>query len=140
MTIKNFENLLDRFGSDLDSWPANESGGARELISSSLQARIAYNRLVKLEAGIRATRPVIEASRAEGVVRRALLEIAAREAQPPLLDRLWLAITAPVPRVAFAVTLAIAGFGIGMLVSGSYNTRATADIPVMMASAEDALY
>jgi len=143
MKEKDFEAALDRYGADLDSWPAEKARRARLLISASDEARRSHQTMIRLESLLGATRPTIAPARVRHAVSRAMSEIAAREeAHPSFLERIrgWLA--APLPRVAFATSLTAIGFGIGLLVGGPAlgDRPEPAGILLMTASADDVLY
>jgi len=141
MNTKAFETLLDRLGTDLDAWPAEEAEQARALLGESDAARRAYQRLVQVEGWIEASRPRIAPSAPLAVVRRALADIAVWEATPTLLDRFRRLLFAPLPRAAFAFSLAAIGFAVGIAI-GNPNAGKTFDMSgsMMTASVDDVLF
>src|ERR1700761_2881956 len=112
MNTKAFETLLDRLGTDLGRWPSEEAELARTLLAESEEARNVYAALRRVESWIGASRPKIAPSSAQTVVRRALADIALREATPTLLERFRQLLFAPLPRAAFALSLAGLGFAV----------------------------
>jgi hypothetical protein len=140
MNIENFEALLDRLGPDLSAWPAAKAEQARHLLSGSRAARQAHETLLRVESALALSRPKITSAQVSRVLSRSLLAIAEREAKPSFIERLYVLFAAPIPRAAFAMTLTAIGFGIGMAV-GSPDSGRVADasnVPLVMASADDA--
>jgi hypothetical protein len=64
MKINDFEKTLDRFGTNLDAWPADLAGDGRALLSQSPEASGAYNALLQIEALIAGNAPRIDPARA----------------------------------------------------------------------------
>jgi hypothetical protein len=124
MNSKAFEMLLDRLGTDFDAWPSDEAREAKALLATSDEARKAYDMLLRIEGLIGASRPRVAAGTEQIVIRRALADIALREASPTLLDRFRALIFAPVPRAAFALSLAALGFAVGIVVGSPLTDRA----------------
>src|ERR1700730_9831443 len=100
MNNKAFETLLDRLGTDFGTWPSEEAEQARVLLAGSDEARRSYDMLLRVESWIDASRPQVAPSSSQAVVRRALADIAIREARPTLLDRFRQLLFAPLPRAA----------------------------------------
>jgi hypothetical protein len=141
MNSKAFETLLDRLGTDFDAWPSDEAREAKALLATSDEARQAYDMLRRIEGLIGASRPLIAAGAEQTVIRRALAEIALREASPTWLDRFRALIFAPVPRAAFAISLAALGFAVGIVVNNPLTDR-TADTGggMITASGDDVVF
>jgi hypothetical protein len=142
MKITTFDKMLDRYGGDLADWPACDAAQARKLMAISAPARRSFAAAQMLEAHILDSRTVVDPMQAARVAARALSAVAAREASPPLIDRLRAALAAPLPRAAFAVSLTAIGFSIGLAV-GAPMAGSAAEPPastLMMASAADGLY
>ncbi len=142
MLTKDFETLLDRWGTDLAAWPEAEADAGRLLLVWSKDARAAYDALLQVETYIAASRPAVTAAQASRVVRRAMAEIERREAHPPLLERFRRLLLAPLPRAAMAMSLTALGFAIGLAVTGP-ATGARFDVsgsPLMPTSADDVLF
>jgi hypothetical protein len=141
MNTKAFETLLDRLGTDLGTWPSEEAELARTLLAESAEARNAYAALLQVEGWIGASRPQIAPSAAQAVLRRALADIALREATPTLLERFRQLLFAPLPRAAFALSLAGLGFAVGIAV-GSPNTQKAVDPSgnLITASVDDVVF
>lgn len=139
MNIKNFENLLDRLGSDLSVWPSGEAEQARQLLLLSAEARSAHEMLLRLESILGESRPEINTTQVSRVIAKSLAEIATKEARPTIFERLRLLLAAPVPRAAFAMTLTAIGFAIGIAVGspGGEQLADTTNLPLIMASADD---
>ena len=141
MNSKAFEMLLDRLGTDFDAWPSDEAHEAKALLATSDEARQAYDTLLRIEGMIGASRPYVAPGAEQIVIRRALADIALREASPTLLDRFRALIFAPVPRAAFAISLAALGFAVGILVNNPLTDR-TADTGsgMITASGDDVVF
>jgi len=142
MLTKDFEMLLDRWGTDFAAWPEAEADAGRLLLVWSKEAQTAYDALREVESYIAASRPVFSPAQAERVVRRAVNEIARREANPPLLERFRRFLLAPLPRAAMAMSLTAIGFAIGLAVTGP-ATGVRFDVggaPLMPTSADDVLF
>jgi hypothetical protein len=141
MNSKAFEMLLDRLGTDFDVWPSDEAREAKALLATSDEARGVYNALRRIEEMIGASRPLVAPGAEQMVIRRALADIALREASPTLLDRFRTLIFAPVPRAAFALSLAALGFAVGILVNNPLTDR-TADTGsgMITASGDDVVF
>jgi hypothetical protein len=141
MNTKAFETLLDRLGTDFDTWPSEEAELARTLLAESEEARNAYAALRRVESWIDASRPRIAPSAPQAVLRRALADIALREATPTLLERFRQLLFAPLPRAAFALTLAGLGFAVGIAV-GSPSPQKTVDpgSNLITASVDDVVF
>jgi hypothetical protein len=141
MNSKAFEMLLDRLGTDLDAWPSDEAREAKALLATSDEARKAYDMLRRVEGLICASRPRIAAGAEQMVIRRALADIALREAAPTLLDRFRALVFAPVPGAAFAISLAALGFAVGIVVGNPLNDRAVDNGGSMItASGDDVVF
>src|ERR1700760_2201593 len=95
MNSKAFEMLLDRLGADFDAWPSDEAREAKALLATSAEARQAYDMLLRIEGLLEASRPRVPAGAEQVVIRRALANIALREASPTLLDRFRALLFAP---------------------------------------------
>jgi hypothetical protein len=126
MNTKAFESLLDRLGTDLGTWPSEQAEQAKALLATSEEARKSYAALLRVESWIDATRPRIDASAPQAVVRRALVDIAMREATPTLLERFRQLLFAPLPRAALALTMAGIGFAVG-IATGSPTAQRSVD-------------
>jgi len=124
MNSKAFEMLLDRLGTDFDAWPSEEGREAKALLATSDEARKAYDMLLRIEGLIGLSRPRVASGAKQMVIRRALADIALREASPTLLDRFRALIFAPVPRAAFAISLAALGFAVGIVVGNPLTDKA----------------
>jgi hypothetical protein len=141
MNSKAFEMLLDRLGTDFDAWPSDEAREAKTLLATSDEARQAYDMLLRIEGLIGASRPHIAPGADQMVIRRALADIALREASPTLLDRFRALLFAPVPRAAFAISLAALGFAVGILVSNPLTERgADTGGSMITASGDDVVF
>ena len=141
MNSKAFEMLLDRLGTDFDAWPSDEAREAKALLATSDEARKVYGALRRIEQLLGASRPRVAAGAEQLVIRRALADIALREASPTLLDRFRALIFAPIPRAAFAISLAALGFAVGVLVNNPLTDR-TADTGsgMITASGDDVVF
>ena len=141
MNTKAFETLLDRLGTDFGTWPSEEAELARALLAESEDARNAYAALRQVESWIDASRPRIAPSAPLAVLRRALADIALRESTPTLLERFRQLLFAPLPRAAFALTLAGLGFAVGIAV-GSPSTPKTVEPSgnLITASVDDVVF
>jgi hypothetical protein len=141
MNTKAFETLLDRLGTDFGTWPSEEAEQARALLAGSDEARKSYDLLLRVEGWIDASRPQVGPSSPQAVVRRALADIALREATPTMLDRFRRLLFAPLPRAAFAFSLAAIGFAVG-IATGTPNAGKTFDTSgsMMTASVDDVLF
>ena len=95
MNNKAFETLLDRLGTDFRAWPSEEAEQARALLAASDEARKSYDMLLRVEGWIEASRPQVAPSSPQAVVRRALADIALRDATPTMLDRFRRLLLAP---------------------------------------------
>ena len=137
MNCNAFEMLLDRLGTDFDAWPLDEAQEAKALLATSDEARKAYDTLLRIEWLIGASRPRPVPATEQMVIRRALADIALREASPTLLERFHALIFAPVPRAAFALSLAALGFAVGIVVGNPLNDRASDTGSMITASADD---
>ena len=141
MNYSAFEMLLDRFGTDFAGWPSEEAGQAKELLAESEEARRSYDMLVRIEGLIDASRPQVESASAQRAIRGALTDIAEREAAPSLLERFRALLFAPVPRAAFAVTMAAIGFAAGIAIGNPSGAKMFDTSGSMMtASADDVLF
>jgi hypothetical protein len=141
MNTKAFETLLDRLGTDFGTWPSEEAELARMLLAESEEARNAYASLRRIESWIDASRPRIAPSAPQAVLRRALADIALREATPTLLERFRQLLFAPLPGAAFALSLAALGFAVGIAV-GSPSAQKTVDpgSNLITASVDDVVF
>jgi hypothetical protein len=141
MNYSAFEMLLDRFGTDFAAWPSDEADQAKDLLAGSEEARRSYDMLLQVESMIDASRPRIAAASAQKAIRGALADIVEREAAPSLLERFRALLFAPVPRAAFAVTMAAIGFAAGIAI-GNPNAAKMFDTGggMMTASADDVLF
>jgi hypothetical protein len=141
MNNKAFETLLDRLGTDFGTWPSEEAEQARALLAGSDEARKSYDMLLRVEGWIEASRPQVAPSASQMVVRRALADIALRDATPTILDRFRRLLLAPLPRAAFAFSLAAIGFAVG-IATGNPSADKTIDTSgsMMTASADDVLF
>jgi hypothetical protein len=135
-----FELLLDRLGTDFSAWPSEEAHEAMTLLATSAEARAAYDTLAKIEGMIVGSRPRVAPLARQAVIRRALADIALREASPTLLDRFRVLLVAPVPRAAFALGLAAIGFAVGIAVGNPTSARATDTGVLITASADDVVF
>jgi hypothetical protein len=136
MNNKAFEMLLDRLGTDFAAWPSDEAREAKALLATSEEARAAYDMLLRIEELIETSRPRADAGAEQMVIRRALADIALREASPTLLDRFRALVFAPVPRAAFAISLAALGFAVG-IVLGNPIDKSPDTGGMITASADD---
>lgn len=59
MTVAEFEDLLDRWGAEIDAWPLDERAAAGRLIEGSEDAGEAYKRAQYLAAVMRQAPPVL---------------------------------------------------------------------------------
>jgi hypothetical protein len=141
MNSKAFETLLNRLGTDFASWPAEEAREAADLLAESEVARATYDTLRRIEGWIDASRPRVAASASQSVIRRALADIALKEATPTMLERFRQLLFAPLPRAAFAISLAAIGFVVG-IATGNPTADRSADTNggMMTASADDVLF
>ena len=100
-----------------------------------------YAALARIEGFIAASRPRVAPTAQQAVIRRALADIAMREASPTLLDRFRALLFAPLPRAAFAFSLAAIGFAVG-IATGSPTTDGIADNSgnLITASADDVVF
>jgi hypothetical protein len=140
MNSKAFEMLLDRLGTDFQAWPSDEAREAKALLATSDEARKAYDMLRRVEGMIGASRPRIAAGAEQMVIRRALAEIALREASPTLLDRFRALVFAPVPRAAFAISLAALGFAVGIVVGNPTSRGVDTGGSMITASGDDVVF
>jgi hypothetical protein len=140
MNSKAFEMLLDRMGTDFDAWPSDEAREAKALLATSDEARKAYDALLRIEGLIEASRPRIAQGAEQVVIRRALADIALREASPTWLDRVRALIFAPVPGAAFAISLAALGFTVGIFVGNPLTDRAADTGSMITASGDDVVF
>ncbi len=141
MNAKAFETLLDRLGTDFNTWPSEEALLAKALLVTSAEARQAYDTLVRIEGLIGASRPHVAPVASQAVIRRALADIALREASPTLLDRFRVLLFAPLPRAAFALSLAGIGFAVGIATGNPAADRAVdAGGSMITASADDVVF
>lgn len=141
MNNKAFETLLDRLGTDFSTWPSEEAEQTRALLAESDEARKSYDMLLQVEGWIEASRPQIAPSAPHAVVRRALADIALRDATPTMLDQFRRLLLAPLPRAAFAFSLAAIGFAVG-IATGNPSEGKTFDTSgsMMTASVDDVLF
>jgi hypothetical protein len=141
MNNKAFETLLDRLGTNFGTWPSEEAEQARALLAGSDEARKSYDMLLRIEGWIDASKPQVAPSSPQAVVRRALADITLREATPTLLDRFRQLLFAPLPRAAFAFSLAAIGFAVG-IATGNPSADKTFDTSgsMMTASVDDVLF
>ena len=141
MNAKAFEMLLDRLGTDFNAWPSEEAGQAKALLATSAEARRSYDALLRIEGLIEASRPRVAPQTQQAVILRALADIALREATPTLLDRFRALLFAPLPRAAFALSLAGIGFAVG-IATGNPTTDRAADTGggLITASADDVVF
>ncbi len=142
MDAKTFEVLLDRLGTNFADWPSDAAVQAKKLLVHSQEARRSYEALRRIETMIGSSRPRIAQLSAHRAVRRALSEIARREANPALLLRLVNFLLAPVPRAALVVTVTGIGFVVGIAI-GNPTTEGTSysnGSLMMTASADDVLF
>jgi hypothetical protein len=141
MNTKAFETLLDRLGTDFGAWPTEEADQAAALLAESEEARKSYATLQRVERWIDASRPRIAASAPQAVIRRALADIALRDATPTVLERFRQLLLAPLPRAAFAISLAAIGFAVG-IATGNPTTEKSFDTSgsMMTASVDDVLF
>jgi hypothetical protein len=142
MDIETFQSLLDRLGANFADWPVDKAEDAKKLLLRSAEARQSHEALRKLEYLLEASRPEVSPLRADRVVRGALVEIARREANPTLIERLLHLLLAPTARAALAVGVTVVGFGLGMAIGNPDKTQPTfANGSLMMtASADDVLF
>jgi hypothetical protein len=137
-----FEIMLDRFGTDFERWPAHQADQAKKLLIHSDEARRSYDGMLRVEALIDDSRPIVNSATAQRLVSRTLAEITRRAAAPSLLERFRLLLAAPVPRAAFAMSLTGIGFVIGISV-GNPTTERAFDVPgssLIVTSADDVLF
>ena len=142
MKINDFEKTLDRFGTNLDAWPAGLAGDGRTLLSQSPEASGTYATLLQIEALIAGSAPRIDPARAARVANRAIAEIRRLPQNAPMgfVERIRRTFALPAPRVALAMSLTAIGFVIGVAVGGTDNHRAEPSGLMMTASAEDVLF
>ena len=139
--MKNFETLLDRYGSDFNSWPKSEADNAKRFLLSSGEARRAYDRLTQLESWIAASQPRVSDESVRRVVNRSVHAVRNRAPVLSLIDRFRILMAAPMPRVAFVMGLTAVGFGLGVAL-GAPEIGAVEGTggPLMTASADDVLF
>jgi hypothetical protein len=53
LTVEGFQDLLDRFGGTLDSWPKPDRTAAEELLAASPEARRRFDAAQALDAHLR---------------------------------------------------------------------------------------
>jgi hypothetical protein len=142
MRNEDFEMLLDRWGADFANWPAAQAEAARHLLVWSREAQRAHATLKRVEQGLAATRPTIDAAQVERVMRRAMAAVERREANPSLLERFRRMLLAPLPRAALAMSLTAIGFAIGLAATGPTAAARfdTSAAPLMPTSADDVLF
>jgi hypothetical protein len=140
MNTKAFETLLDRLGTDFNAWPSEEADQAKTLLATSAEARAIYDALVRIEGLIEASRPRIVPQAQQAVILRALADIAQREGSPTLLDRFRALLFAPLPRAAFALSLAGIGFAVGLATGNPADRDADAGGSLITASADDVVF
>jgi hypothetical protein len=141
MNTTAFEMLLDRLGTDFAVWPFEEAEQARAILADSEEARRSYDALRRIESLLEGSRPLVGAASVQKAIRGALFDIATREETPSLLERFRALLFAPLPRAAFAITMAASGFAVGIAV-GNPNAGKIFDISgnLMTASADDVLF
>ena len=142
MKINDFEKTLDRFGTNLDAWPAGLARDGKALLSQSAEASSTYNALLQIEALIAGSAPRIDPARAARVANRAIAEIRRlpQNSSTGLFETVRRVFALPVPRVAMAMSLTAIGFIIGMTVSNTDNHHGESTGLIMTASAEDVLF
>ena len=143
MNIETFQTLLDRRGTNFADWPAYAAEEAKKLLLRSEEARLSYDALRRLETLIEASRPQVIPSRADRVVRSALAEVARRDANPTVLQRLLHLLFAPAARAAMAVGVIVIGFGLGMAIGNPLDDTTptfSSGSLMMTASADDVLF
>jgi hypothetical protein len=139
--MKRFQSLLDRHGSDLGTWPKSEADKARALLRESLEARVAHERLTRLESWIKASQPTVSEASVRRVINQTMIAIR-HQAQPlSLIDRFRILLAAPVPRVAFVMGLTGIGFALGIALGApEIGSVDGASAPLLTASADDVLF
>jgi hypothetical protein len=140
MNTNAFETLLDRLGTDINTWPAEEAEEAKALLVTSEEARRSYDALLRIERLIDASRPQVASTAPQAVIRRALADIALKEASPTLLDRFRALLFAPLARAAFALSLAGIGFAVGLATGSPATDAGTSSGSMMIASADDVVF
>lgn len=130
MNIKQFEVLIDTYGSNLRRWPARPRAAAARLLAEVPEAVAALRAARRLDALLAQPRPASDPQRHERIIAAALRQ--ARAAPP---RRQWRAAlfglrVAPM-RLAFAATV-LAGLFIGFL-SSRAEVAASRDVPAVYA-------
>ena len=121
MTHDQFENALDRYGNDIDSWPPTLRDIARGLLAESPRAVAMWRQASQIEAVLRAHDPGLRVPPEQ--VRRVLDAVMTRidhqERRPrPLYLRLLDALQIQVGSVNWAPRLAasvVIGLGVGLM-------------------------
>ena len=138
--MRDFQIRLDRYGANLEQWPAAEAAEARRLLLVSRDARQLQQRFAEIEQQIAASRPKIDPAAVQRVIRRSELAVHRLDLKPSWIDWLASLLAAPIPRVAFAMGLAAIGFGIGFAVGTPDDTGNTQGTPLMTVSADDGVF
>jgi hypothetical protein len=139
--MKNFQDLLDRYGADLDRWPAAEAERAKRFLMVSSEARRAHKSLARIESGILASQPRISEASVRRVIDGSISFIQDHAPRLSLIDRFRVILAAPIPRVAFVMGLTAIGFGLGVVL-GAPDVGASEGPGghVLTASADDVLF
>lgn len=88
MTLSQFIDALDRYGSALDRWPPAERDAARRLLEQSAEATVEWTEAVQLEQFIRGNDPAT-AIGTDAVIRLSNAVMARLPAQPRRRQGLW---------------------------------------------------
>lgn len=113
MNIEEFERRLDRFGSDVESWPITERRAALELLEREELARGLLDQAMQIETAIPRALSVPEP---KGLKRRIMDEIQAGQ-KPAWLDLVFKSLWRP---VALAMVPVSVGFVAGATTQESY--------------------
>jgi hypothetical protein len=138
--MKDFQTRLDRYGADLDQWPAADAAEARRLLLVSPDARRQHRELADLEQRIAESRPEIDPAAIRRVINRSELAIRQMNLKPSWIDRLTSLLAAPVPRMAFAMGLTAFGFALGFALGTPDDAANAHTSPLMTASADDGVF
>jgi hypothetical protein len=139
--MKNFQDLLDRYGADLDRWPTAEAEQAKRFLLVSSEARSAQRALARLESWIVASQPRVSEAGVRRVIDGSIAFIEAHAPRMSVIDRFRLLLAAPVPRVAFVMGLTAIGFALGVALGApEFGASEAAGGHVLTASADDVLF
>ncbi|HEX7037660.1 MAG TPA: hypothetical protein VF210_17960 [Pseudomonadales bacterium] len=126
MTRLEFEQALDRWGADLERWPAREAEAARALLATDPQARRALDAARAVDAHLAALRTHRAPSH---LAARIGTRVRAAAAPPDRLERLFGWLTDRLWRPAvLAMLIAGAGYLTGLSVNDPADPSLTEDV------------